>query len=130
MAYVVAGGIIRCRSLLFLLFRNCSVLMLRSATRSCLCVFLTLNDMASTILISVRGCHSRTRSQRSTKANGSHHGDNFLLRPTRIPSLQNPCQVQPPDNIKDGFNDWGGRGYDDFVPGEVIKTAPSGDETT
>ena len=28
-----------------------------------------------------------------------------------------------------GFNDWGGRGYDDFVPGEVIKTAPSGDET-
>ena len=28
------------------------------------------------------------------------------------------------------FNDWGGRGYDDFVPGEVTKTAPSGDETT
>ena len=28
------------------------------------------------------------------------------------------------------FNDWGGRGYDDFVPGEVIKTAPFGDETT
>ena len=27
-------------------------------------------------------------------------------------------------------NDWGGRGYDDFVPGEVTKTAPSGDETT
>ena len=30
----------------------------------------------------------------------------------------------------EGFNDQGGRGYDDFVPGEVIKTAPSGDETT
>ena len=30
----------------------------------------------------------------------------------------------------EGFNDWGGRGYDDFVPGEVTKTAPSGDETT
>ena len=30
----------------------------------------------------------------------------------------------------EGFNDWGGRGYDDFVPGEVIKTAPSEDETT
>ena len=29
-----------------------------------------------------------------------------------------------------GFNDWGGRRYDDFVPGEVIKTVPSGDETT
>ena len=28
------------------------------------------------------------------------------------------------------FNDWGGRGYDDFVTGEVTKTAPSGDETT
>ena len=30
----------------------------------------------------------------------------------------------------EGFNDWGGRGYDDFVPGEFTKTAPSGDETT
>ena len=29
-----------------------------------------------------------------------------------------------------GFNDWGGRGYDDFIPGEVTETAPSGDETT
>ena len=30
----------------------------------------------------------------------------------------------------EGFNDWGGRGYDDFVPREVTITAPSGDETT
>ena len=30
----------------------------------------------------------------------------------------------------EGFNDWGGRRYDDFVPWEVTKTAPSGDETT
>ena len=30
----------------------------------------------------------------------------------------------------EGFNDWAGRGYDDFVPGDVTKTAPSGDETT
>ena len=30
----------------------------------------------------------------------------------------------------EGFNDWGRRGYDDFVPGEVTKTAPSGDRTT
>ena len=30
----------------------------------------------------------------------------------------------------EGFNDWGGRGYDDFVPGEVTETPPSGDETT
>ena len=28
------------------------------------------------------------------------------------------------------FNDWGGRGYDDSVPGEVTKTTPSGDRTT
>ena len=28
------------------------------------------------------------------------------------------------------FKDWGGRGYDDFVPGEVTKTVTSGDETT
>ena len=28
------------------------------------------------------------------------------------------------------FNDWGGRGYDESVPGEIIKTAPSGDRTT
>ena len=30
----------------------------------------------------------------------------------------------------EGFNGWGGRGYDNFFPGEVTKTAPSGDETT
>ena len=30
----------------------------------------------------------------------------------------------------EGFNDWGGWGYDGFIPGEVTKTAPSGDETT
>ena len=30
----------------------------------------------------------------------------------------------------EGFSDWGGRGYDDFVPGEVTKTAPFGDRTT
>ena len=35
-----------------------------------------------------------------------------------------------PDSRDEGFNDWGGRGYDDFVPGEVTKRSPSGDETT
>ena len=30
----------------------------------------------------------------------------------------------------EGFNDWGGRGCDDFVPGEVTKTVPSRDRTT
>ena len=28
------------------------------------------------------------------------------------------------------FNDWGRRGYDDSVPGEVTKTPSSGDRTT
>ena len=28
------------------------------------------------------------------------------------------------------FNDWGGRRYNDFVPGEVTKTTSSGDRTT
>ena len=28
------------------------------------------------------------------------------------------------------FNDWGGRRYDDSVPGEVTKTTPSRDRTT
>ena len=27
------------------------------------------------------------------------------------------------------FNDWGGRGFGDSVPGEVPKTVPSGDRT-
>ena len=34
------------------------------------------------------------------------------------------------DLTPEGFNGCGGQGYDDFVPGEVAKTAPSGDETT
>ena len=34
------------------------------------------------------------------------------------------------DPTHEGFNDWGGRGYDDFVPGDVTKTASSGDRTT
>ena len=31
---------------------------------------------------------------------------------------------------EEGFNDWGGRAYDDFVPEDVTKIAPSGYETT
>ena len=31
---------------------------------------------------------------------------------------------------QEGFKDRGGRGYDDFVPGEVTKAAPSGDRVT
>ena len=28
------------------------------------------------------------------------------------------------------FNDWGGRGYDNSVPGDGTKATPSGDKTT
>ena len=43
-------------------------------------VFFTLTDRASTIPSNIRGCQSGTWPQRGTKVNGSHHGDNPLLR--------------------------------------------------
>ena len=42
-------------------------------------VFFTLTDRASTIPSNIRGCQSGTWSQRGTKVNGLHHGDNPLL---------------------------------------------------
>ena len=47
-------------------------------------VVFALTDRASTIPSNIRGCQSGTWSQRGTKVNGSHHGDNPLLRPTGI----------------------------------------------
>ena len=47
-------------------------------------VLFTLTDRAPTIPSNIRGCQSGTWSQRGTKVNGSHHGDNPLLRPTGI----------------------------------------------
>ena len=47
-------------------------------------VVFTLTDRASTIPSNIRGCQSGTWSQRGNKVNGSHHGDNPLLRPTGI----------------------------------------------
>ena len=47
-------------------------------------VVFTLTDRASTIPNNIRGCQSGTWSQKGTKVNGSHHGDNPLLRPTGI----------------------------------------------
>ena len=47
-------------------------------------VFFTLTDRASTIPSNIRSCQSGTWSQRGTKVNGSHHGDNPLLGPTGI----------------------------------------------
>ena len=47
-------------------------------------VFFTLTDRASTIPSNIGGCQSGTWSQRGTKVNGSHHGDNPLLGPRGI----------------------------------------------
>ena len=55
-----------------------------NASKPCVVVFFTLTDRASTIPSNIRGCQSDTWSQRGTKVNGSHHGDNPLLRPTGI----------------------------------------------
>ena len=48
-------------------------------------------------------CQSRLWSQRGTKVNGSHHGDNPLLRPTGIQIATKSyatLQVMAPTNIK------------------------------
>ena len=55
-----------------------------SVSLSLECVFFTLTDRASTIPSNIRGCQSGTGSQRGTKVNGSHHGDNPLHGPTGI----------------------------------------------
>ena len=47
-------------------------------------VSFTLTDRASTIPSNIRGCQCGTWSQRGTKVNESHHGDNPLLRPTGV----------------------------------------------
>ena len=61
------------------------------AVHTCCCptvvvvvVVFTLTNRASTIPSNIRGCQSGTWSQRGTKVNGSHHGDNPLLRLTGI----------------------------------------------
>ena len=56
----------------------------RGILESVVAVFFTLTDRASTIPRNIRGCQSGTWSQRGAKVNGSHHGDNPLLRPTGI----------------------------------------------
>ena len=50
-------------------------------------------------------CQSRLRSQRGTKVNGSHHGDNPLLRPTGIQIAtknDTTMQAMASTNIKSG----------------------------
>ena len=63
---------------------NISVQYVWSHTVVVVVVVFTLTDRASTIHSNIRGCQSGTWSRRGTKVNGSHHGDNPLLRPTGI----------------------------------------------
>ena len=66
-------------------------------------IFFALTDRASTILSNIPGCQSGTWSQRGTKVNRSHHGDNPLLRPTWIQIATKSyatLQAMTPTNIK------------------------------
>ena len=66
-------------------------------------VVFTLTDRASTIPSNLRGCQSGTWSQRGTKVNGSHHGDNPLLKPTGIQiatKIYATLQAMAPTNSK------------------------------
>ena len=48
-----------------------------------------------------------------------------MLAGSRLPAVDDSMRT-----TTGGFNDWRGRGYDDFVPEEVTKIVPSGGETT
>ena len=67
-------------------------------------VFFTLStDRSSTIPSNIRVYQSGTWSQRGTKVNGSHHGDNQLLRPTGVQIATKSyatLQAMAPTNIK------------------------------
>ena len=72
-------------------------------------VVFTLTDRASTIPSNIRGCQSGTWSQRGTKVNGSHHGDNPLLRPTGIQIATKSyatIQATTPTNNKNGSSNF------------------------
>ena len=60
------------------------LLLLKEKSDVIVVVFFTSTDRAKTIPSNIRGCQSGTWSQRGTKVNGSHHGDNPLLGPTGI----------------------------------------------
>ena len=84
---------------------NCKVmgfrtLLIYGSTGVCdrVCSF-ALTDRASTTPSNIRGCQSSTWSQRGTTFNGSHHGDSRYSDQQGSESRQNPCQVQPPNNI-------------------------------
>ena len=58
--------------------------------------------------------------------------DGYLSKPREnVGTRENRAAIKAvKDLIKELFNDWGRRGYDDSVPGEVTKTPASGDRIT
>ena len=60
-----------------------------------------------------RNNHMRRSAASRLHDHASEHGE-FFARKARCPLFKFEL-----------FNDWGGRGYDDSVPGEVTKTRPS-----
>ena len=85
-----------------LCFPQCYAISTIRSTRPPVVVFFTLTNRASTIPSNIRGCQSGTWSQRGTKVNQSHHGDNQLLRPTviQIATKSMRLQAMAPANIK------------------------------
>ena len=67
--------------------QECSVLQVVVVGRS----ILHINRSGLNIPSNIRGCQSGTWSQRGTRLNGSHHGDNPLLRPTGIQIATKSC---------------------------------------
>ena len=65
-------------------------------------VFTLLTDRPSTIPSNIRGCQSGTWSQRGTKVNGSHHGDNPLLRFFLLPGCFPAGAGPSPEEVKRG----------------------------
>ena len=90
-------------------------------------VVFTLTDRASTIPSNLRGCQSGTWSQRGTKVNGSHHGDNPLLRPTGIQIATKSyatLQAMAPTNCKTvhqtSFTPYRVQHNGGFLPGIIL----------
>ena len=88
----------------FLLEKDSAVSLSPVDRYCCCCCILHINrsGLNHTPVI-LRGCQSGTWSQRGTEVNGSHHGDNPLLRPTGIQIATKSyatVQAMAPTNIK------------------------------
>ena len=75
----------------------------RERALCCCCCILHINRSGLNQPSNIHGCQSGTWSQRGTKVNGSHHGDNPVLGPTGIQIATKSCatlQAMAPTNNK------------------------------